>query len=67
MNAATPDKPPVLLKPAEAAPLLGLKTSTIWAWLRDGALPHVKIRGKYYIRREGLLEWINLSETGGQP
>jgi excisionase family DNA binding protein len=56
----------LFLKPAEAAPMLGLKVSTIWTWLREGALPHVKIRGKYYLRREGLLEWMDLRETGGQ-
>jgi excisionase family DNA binding protein len=56
---------PQLMKPADAAPLLNVKTSTVWNWLRLGILPHVKLNGRYFLRREALLRWLADQERGG--
>ncbi len=56
---------PHLLKPAEAAKLLGIQVSTCWSWLRSDQLPHLKIGGRYFLRRDALLQWLADQERGG--
>jgi len=53
------------LRPKDAAPILGVETSTVWSWLRQDILPHLKLNGKYYLRREALLQWLAEKEKGG--
>lgn len=64
MNNPTP-APSSNLRPKGAAPIIGVKESTVWSWLRQGILPHVKLNGKYYLRREALLQWLADQERGG--
>jgi excisionase family DNA binding protein len=64
MNNATPALSSNL-RPKHAAPILGVETPTVWSWLRQGILPHVKLNGKYYLRREALLQWLAQQEKGG--
>ena len=53
------------LRPYEVGPIINRKTSTVWDMLRREVLPHVKLRGKYLIRREALMQWLAEQEKGG--
>jgi excisionase family DNA binding protein len=53
------------LRPHEVGPIINRKTSTVWSWLRLGILPHIRIGGKYLIRRESLMQWLADQEKGG--
>jgi len=53
------------LQPQEVGPIIKRKTSTVWSLLRRDILPHIKLNGKYLIRRESLLQWLATQEKGG--
>lgn len=49
----------ILLRPTEAAELLGLSRSTVYRLLRDGVLPSVCLgRRGVRVPVEGLYEWV---------
>jgi excisionase family DNA binding protein len=56
---------PSNLRPKHVGPILGVETSTVWSYLRQGILPHVKLNGRYFIRREALMQWLAEQERGG--
>jgi excisionase family DNA binding protein len=49
---------PLLLRPREAAELLGLSLSKVYALLQEGRLPCVRITGSVRIPRAALLELV---------
>ncbi|MCX6975558.1 MAG: helix-turn-helix domain-containing protein [Verrucomicrobia bacterium] len=50
-----------LLKPQEAADLIGVKKTTIWSYCRNGRLPHIRITPRCFrIRRSDLENYLNL-------
>jgi excisionase family DNA binding protein len=57
---------PILMRPDEVAPLLNIELSTVWAWLRRGVLPHVRIGTRYFISRASLMRWIEEQEKWGE-
>jgi excisionase family DNA binding protein len=56
-----------LLKPAEAARLIGVHHKTIYSWVASGRMPHLRF-GERTIRftREQLAEWAAQQEQGGR-
>jgi excisionase family DNA binding protein len=53
------------LRPYQVSPIINRKTSTVLSYLRQGILPHIRIGGKYLIRRESLMRWLAQQEKGG--
>jgi excisionase family DNA binding protein len=53
------------LRPQEVGPIIKRKLPTVWSYLRQGILPHIRIGGKYLIRRESLMQWLAQQEKGG--
>jgi hypothetical protein len=64
-NYLQPHEAHEYLQPQEVGPIIKRKTSTVWSLLRSGILPHIKLNGKYLIRRESLLQWLATQEKGG--
>ncbi|MCY8513505.1 helix-turn-helix domain-containing protein [Bacillus atrophaeus] len=50
------------LTPQEAADFLGVHKETIYIMVRNGQIPHFKVRKKIFFRVDSLNEWINLQE-----
>jgi excisionase family DNA binding protein len=54
-----PVEPPALLvRPAEAARLLGVSERALWSLTRDGTVPCVRLRRSVRYSVEALREWI---------
>lgn len=47
-----------VLRPVEVGRLLGLRRSRVYALLRDGVLPSVRIGGAIWIPRPALEAWL---------
>ena len=55
-----------LLTVEEIAELLGVKKSTVYAWVSEGYMPHCKV-GKCLRFREKTVEaWVESKETSGR-
>ncbi|AUS12394.1 DNA-binding protein [Bacillus subtilis] len=50
------------LTPQEAADFLGVHKETIYIMVRNGQIPHFKVRKKIFFRVDSLNEWIKLQE-----
>ncbi|MCY8988333.1 helix-turn-helix domain-containing protein [Bacillus atrophaeus] len=48
------------LTPQEAADFLGVHKETIYIMVRNGQIPHFKVRKKIFFRVDSLNEWIKL-------
>ncbi len=49
-----------LLKPKDAAELIGVAKSTIWEWCRNGRLPHIRVTPRCFrIRQSDLESFLN--------
>lgn len=55
-----------LLTPEEAAAFLQVKRSTIYAWVHQGFIPHVKLGGRLRFRRSALEDWLKEQEVNGR-
>jgi excisionase family DNA binding protein len=49
---------PVLLRPAEAAALLGVSRSKLYQLIVANEIPSVRLTGSVRVPRRALLEWI---------
>jgi excisionase family DNA binding protein len=67
MEAATATAEPLVLRVEEAAELLACCKSQVYALVKSGQLPSVKL-GKSGIRipRQGLVDWINGGGVAGE-
>lgn len=52
-----------LLKPQDAADLIGVKKSTIWNWCRIGRLPHIRVTPRCFRIRESDLQTYLAGQT----
>ena len=52
-------------RPQEAAALLGVSDRTLRKWMRDDALPYLRLDGVVLIPRARLEEWIEARLTTG--
>ncbi|MBO3796765.1 helix-turn-helix domain-containing protein [Bacillus subtilis] len=50
------------LTPQEAADFLGVHKETIYIMVRNGQIPHFKVRKKIFFRVDSLNEWIKKQE-----
>jgi excisionase family DNA binding protein len=57
----------LLLRPDEAAELLGLGRSKLYALLKSGALPSVRLGGAVRVPAEALRRWVAQQTTGTSP
>ncbi len=57
----------VLLRPREAAELLGLSRSQVYSLCRRGELPTVRIGASVRVPRRALEEWVARRATGLVP
>jgi excisionase family DNA binding protein len=64
-DAETYGLPPVLT-PEEVAGFLDLNIKTVYASLAAGEVPGRRIRGKWVILRESLLDWLRSVEPTPQ-
>lgn len=48
----------LLLKPTEAADLIGVGRSKVYALLADGTLPSVRVGGSVRVPTEALRRWV---------
>jgi len=56
-----------LLTAIEVGQVLSVKTSTVWAWRREGKLPYIELApGEYRFRTSDILAWIDERE-GREP
>jgi len=64
-----PTVPPIasgtstLLKPAQAAEQLGVKIATVWAWCRNGRLPHIRLNARNFRLRQSDIDAFLDSRT----
>jgi excisionase family DNA binding protein len=56
----------LLLRPAEAAEVIGIGRSKMYELLASGELPSIKIGGSVRIPMEGLKAWIAARVSGGR-
>lgn len=49
---------PILLKPQQAAEVLGIGRSLIYLLIRDGKLPTVKVGNSLRVPRAALDQWV---------
>jgi excisionase family DNA binding protein len=52
-----------LLKPQDAADMIGVKKSTIWQWCRSGRLPHIRVTPRCFRIRQSDLETYLAGQT----
>jgi excisionase family DNA binding protein len=52
---------------AEAAALLSIPTSTLYAWLRNGTLPGIKSAGRWGIPKSQLTRWLDAHTVPALP
>jgi excisionase family DNA binding protein len=64
-HANCPQEGHEYLRPYQVSPIINRRTSTVLSYLRQGILPHIRIGGKYLIRRESLMQWLAQQEKGG--
>lgn len=50
----------ITLDVKEVAALLGVSTATIYAMVRQGEIPHLKVRSKILFHRDTLEEWVKV-------
>jgi len=60
------EQEPLIMNQQEFATLSGFSISTIYRWVRDGTLPVLTINGRYYIRRDLVMAWLDQHTTGGK-
>lgn len=57
-----------LMKPAEAAQMLRVRRSTLYAWIREGRIPAVRLSERVVrVPRERLEALLEDLSVGGQP
>lgn len=49
----------------EVAKLLGVSRTTVFAWVKDGTIPSIRVGGTVMIPRSGLEEWLARQTNGG--
>jgi excisionase family DNA binding protein len=61
------DAAPLALRPREAAKALGVSERTLWAWTKEGDVPHAKIGGTLLYPVAELREWLSrkVAAAGG--
>jgi excisionase family DNA binding protein len=47
-----------MLTIAQVSELLNIKASTLYAWVRQGKIPHVKIHGLIRFQSEEIQQWL---------
>lgn len=58
LRKVVPSLPCAALRPREAAAALGVSERTLWTWMHQGDVPHVR-RGKTVLYRvESLRRWL---------
>ena len=50
---------PAIMRPIEVGKLLGIRRSRVYALLRKGVLPSVRIAGAIWIPRAAFEEWLS--------
>ena len=55
-----------LLNVQEVAELLGVKKSTIYQWIHQGFIPHVKIGKLVRLKPDVVMKWLSDMETKGR-
>ena len=55
-----------LLSVEEVADLLGVRKSTIYAWVSEGYIPHCKVGKFLKFREKKIEEWIERNEIDGK-
>ncbi|KOY81256.1 helix-turn-helix domain-containing protein [Lysinibacillus macroides] len=55
----------ITLTVAEVSSLLGVSTATIYKMVRDGEVPHFKVRGKILFNRDVIEAWTRGEQNGG--
>jgi excisionase family DNA binding protein len=56
---APPHAPPLVVAPAEAARLAGVGRTTLYAALKSGALPSLKLGRRRLIKIGALQDWLD--------
>lgn len=56
----------LLLKPDRVAQELDVSRSTVYALLRDGELPAIRIGGRFRVRRDHLEAWVKQHPIVGE-
>ena len=63
VNASTV-VPCLALRPREAAEALGVSERTLWAWTKNGRIPHVRMGGAVLYPVESLRLWLREQACG---
>jgi excisionase family DNA binding protein len=63
-SVSTPVPQTRLIQIKEAAVILGVSAVTVRRRVRDGSLPHIRIRGRLYFRRNELHAYIEVHRGG---
>lgn len=53
------DPCPELMSASDVARLLGVTPRTVLTWLKDGAIPGVRLPSQWVVIREELREWLH--------
>lgn len=53
------DACPELMKAGDVAKLLGVSSRTVQNWLKEEALPGIRIAGTWVVVREELRQWLH--------
>ena len=59
------DNDPLLLKPPQAAKMLGISERTLWSWKTSGMIPFVTIGRNVRYPLDGLRSWVRRNTQGG--
>ena len=51
-----------LLKPAEIAEMINVSLNTVYTWVYNKKIPHIKIHGALRFSQPEILEWIEQSK-----
>ena len=51
--------PKITLTVQEAAHLIGVSTTTIYTMVREGQIPHVRVRGRILFHRDTIEKWLS--------
>lgn len=50
----------------ELSEILGIKTSTIYGWVHEGYIPHIKFRRLVRFKESQILEWLKDKDREGR-
>jgi excisionase family DNA binding protein len=65
MSNSTPSLPPLLLRPQEAAEVLGISSRKLWGMTASGEIPCIRLGRCVRYSVDDLRLWIDAQKEGG--